>query len=98
MDPACRGRGVGRDLLMQVEAEVRARDGRLLVVETSSTSSYAAARGFYAACGYQHEATVRDFYAPGDDLIVFSKDLSEDSAPVTMGSAKGALAKASRKE
>jgi ribosomal protein S18 acetylase RimI-like enzyme len=97
VDPACWGRGIGHDLLARVEAEVRARAGRLLVVETSSTSSYAAARGFYAACGYQHEATVRDFYTPGDDLIVFSKALSEGGAAVT-GSAEGALAVAALKE
>jgi ribosomal protein S18 acetylase RimI-like enzyme len=78
---------MGRDLLARVEAEVLARGGRLLVVETSGTPPYSAARGFYAACGYQHEATVRDFYAPGDDLIVFSKALSE-----------GGLAEVSRKE
>jgi ribosomal protein S18 acetylase RimI-like enzyme len=96
VDPACRGRGIGRDLLVQVEAEVRARDGRLLVVETSSTSPYAAARGFYVACGYYHEATVRDFYAPGDDLIVFRKELSAGN--VAPGSAGGASAAVSPKE
>lgn len=70
-----RGRGIGGALLARVEDEVRARGGRLLLVETSSTPDYAPARGFYESHGYRRESVVHDFYAPGDDLILYSKRL-----------------------
>lgn len=75
VDPEWRGRGIGHALLAQVEDEVRARGGRILVVETSGTAAYAPARRFYESCGYRYEAVIHDFYAPGDDLIIFCKPL-----------------------
>lgn len=76
VDPAARQRGIGRALLSRVETEIRALAGRLLLIETSGTPDYAAARGFYTACGYDQEAVIRHFYAPGDDLFIFGKRLS----------------------
>jgi ribosomal protein S18 acetylase RimI-like enzyme len=77
VDPAAQGRGIGHALLARVEAEVQARGGRLLLVETSGTPAYAPARRFYETSGYLCEAVVHDFYAPGDDLLIFSKDLGQ---------------------
>lgn len=73
------GQGIGHALLLQVEDEVRARGGRMILIETSSTPAYAPARRLYESCGYRYEAVVHDFYAPGDDLILFSKLIAEDS-------------------
>ena len=73
VDPAAQGQGVGHALMAQVEAGVRAQGGRLLLIETSSIASYDAARRLYASAGYGLEATVRDFYEPGDDLLIFAK-------------------------
>ncbi len=72
---AARQRGVGRALLAHVEDEVRRQGGRILLAETSGSAAYAPTRQFYLACGYQAEATIRDFYHPGDDLVMFTKRL-----------------------
>lgn len=77
VDPARRGQGIGRALLQRVEAEVVARGGRMLLVETSGSREYAPARRFYEENGYHYEAVVHDFYAPGDDLLVFKKELTQ---------------------
>jgi hypothetical protein len=45
----------------------------MLIVETSSRSDYTATRAFYERRGYREAARVRDFYAPGDDRIIFVK-------------------------
>lgn len=66
---------MGHVLLTQVENEVRARGGRLLLVETSTTSPYASARHLYEKSGYRCEALIHDFYAPGDGLLVYVKDV-----------------------
>jgi ribosomal protein S18 acetylase RimI-like enzyme len=73
VDPAARRRGIGRELLSRVEAEVQAQAGHLLVIETSGTPAYEPTRRFYEACGYSCEATIRDFYAVGDDLLIFTR-------------------------
>jgi ribosomal protein S18 acetylase RimI-like enzyme len=82
VDPTAQGHGIGHALLARVEAEVQARGGRLLLVETSGTPAYAPARRFYESSGYRCEATIHDFYAPGDDLLIFSKDLRQVQSPL----------------
>jgi ribosomal protein S18 acetylase RimI-like enzyme len=72
---AARQRGIGRALLECVEEEIRQSGGRLVIAETSGTPAYTPTRAFYLSCGYQAEATIRDFYHPGDDLVMFTKHL-----------------------
>jgi len=68
--------GVGSQLLGEVERRLTADGRRLVVVETSSRSDYAPTRSFYEARGYTRTATIPGYYAPGDDLVVFTKDLT----------------------
>ena len=72
VDPSARRLGVGKALLRQTESEVQARGGRLLVLETSGMETYQSTRNFYLVSGYEQEALIRDFYKPGDDLVVFT--------------------------
>lgn len=73
---AAKGRGVGRELMARVEAEVRAAGGRMIVLDTSGRPEYAPTRAFYLRLGYTPSATLPDFYAPGDDLIIFTRSLA----------------------
>jgi ribosomal protein S18 acetylase RimI-like enzyme len=65
--------GFGGRLLAFVEEDVRAQNGRLLLIETSSTPHYEPTRRFYLKHGYAQAAHIPDFYADGDGLVVFSK-------------------------
>ncbi|HKV71519.1 MAG TPA: hypothetical protein VJN62_09745, partial [Gemmatimonadales bacterium] len=49
---------------------------RLVVVETSSRADYAPTRRFYEARGYTRTAVIPEYYAPGDDLVIYLKDLT----------------------
>ena len=69
-------RGVGTQLLEDVEGRLTADGRRLVVVETSSRDDYDATRKFYEARGYTRTATVPGYYAPGDDLVIYTKDLT----------------------
>jgi ribosomal protein S18 acetylase RimI-like enzyme len=80
VDRARQGAGVGTQLLREVESRLTAHGARLVVVETSSRADYAPTRGFYEARGYTRTATIPGYYAPGDDLVVFTKDLNGDLA------------------
>ncbi len=73
VDPTLQGAGIGTILLEEVERRLVGQQARMLVVETSSRSDYALTRAFYARRGYAVAASVRDFYAPGDDRIIFVK-------------------------
>jgi ribosomal protein S18 acetylase RimI-like enzyme len=67
--------GIGAALIRHVENDVRDRNGRLLLVETSTDSDQDGARAFYLKDGFTEEARIRDFYAPGQTKIVFWKEL-----------------------
>ena len=74
VDPGLQGSGLGTALITEME---RRLDGvaRLIVVETAGRADYAATRRFYEARGYHPTATIPGFYGPGDDQVVFVKEV-----------------------
>lgn len=83
VDPAGHRQGVGRALMEATERDIWNVGGRLVVVETSSRSDYEPTRAFYTALQYDRAAHIEGYYAPQDDLIVFTKHLSPP--PAEMG-------------
>ena len=67
------GHGVGRKLMTLAEQSVVKMGGTIVWVETSGRAIYESTRAFYLAIGYEKIAVMPDFYAPGDDKIVFMK-------------------------
>jgi len=76
VQPSAQRHGSGSRLLGEVERRLRARGARLLVVETSSRAGYDATRRFYVARGYREVARMRDYYAVGDDRVIYTKALA----------------------
>ncbi len=71
------GRGVGSRLLRHVEDDIRANHhGRVLFIETGSLPHYELTRQFYRKFGYEQHALLKDFYAAGDSMVVFRKELA----------------------
>lgn len=75
VDQGIQAKGIGSQLLKHAEEEIRRAGGRLLIIETSSLPTYRLTRKFYLKYGYTQDAVVHDFYAEGDDMVVFSKRL-----------------------
>jgi len=75
VDPSARRLGTGKALMRTTESEVQKRGGRLIIVETSGMDKYESTRAFYLGVGYQQEALIRDFYKPGDDLVIYTLHL-----------------------
>ncbi len=69
------GQGRGAALMRHVEETLRSSGERLLLVETSGQPTFEQTRAFYKKCGYTEEARVRDYYAAGDDMVLFRKAL-----------------------
>lgn len=65
--------GIGTLLLEAMEKKLG--KGDRIYVDTSATPSYNKARSFYQRHGYDVACMLPDFYGPGDDKIVYCKEL-----------------------
>ena len=70
------GKGFAQALVAEIENELRARNARLLLVETSQLPDFERARKFYKNYGFQLEAEVKDFFAAGDNKLIYTKALA----------------------
>ena len=73
--PDLQGKRLGSALVAAAEQHLRGRKQRILIVDTSGTDGFEMTRKFYAQNGYEEEARIRDFWAPGDDKVTFRKAL-----------------------
>ena len=78
--PGKHRQGYGKALIQWLEKDVQEKKGRLIVIETSSRDKYATTRDFYQRLGYVENARIRDFYRPGDDLLIYGKYLKPEGA------------------
>jgi ribosomal protein S18 acetylase RimI-like enzyme len=69
------GRGLGKRIYAAFAESIAARGGKQVRIETSSQESYAATGGFYERLGFSLDGKLRDFYADGDDLLIFYRKL-----------------------
>ena len=68
-----RGSGLGKALLLRTEKMILEEGGERIYAETSSREQYHPTQKFYKGCGFIIEAVLKDFYAPGDDKIIYVK-------------------------
>jgi ribosomal protein S18 acetylase RimI-like enzyme len=80
VDPAQHNAGIGSLLLAEMERQL-AGVARLVVVETAGRAAYAPTRAFYQRRGYAAAARIPDFYAPGDDQVVYTKAITAVARP-----------------
>jgi ribosomal protein S18 acetylase RimI-like enzyme len=73
--PDKQSQGIGKALLNLANGDIKEKRGRLTLIETSSKPEYETTRLFYQAQGYKIACRIADFYAPGDDKLVFQKRL-----------------------
>lgn len=74
--PKCQGHGMGKKLMVISEQRIAEAGGKRIYVETSGRELYHPTRAFYEHLAYTREATLKDFYAPGDDKCTYVKVLS----------------------
>jgi ribosomal protein S18 acetylase RimI-like enzyme len=68
--------GIGRALMRRIEEDLAAAGQRLVLVRTSGTERFAPTRAFYDRLGYDEVARISEYWAAGDDLVVFRRALA----------------------
>ena len=80
VDKAAQGTGVGRLLMDACVDDVRARGGRMVIIETEGTPAYEPTRRFYFSVGCDEVARIADFYRPGSDKVVYRRKIAASSS------------------
>jgi len=70
------GKGIGRKMMAYLEDQLKQNGNRILIVETSGTDDFKLTRKFYENLNYTKEAVIRDFWAAGDDKVIYWKKLN----------------------
>jgi ribosomal protein S18 acetylase RimI-like enzyme len=65
--------GLGKSLIRELENRVRTARGTRIYIDTSYKAQYEDTRAFYQSLGYELDALLEDFYAPGDDKVIYRK-------------------------
>jgi GNAT superfamily N-acetyltransferase len=70
-----RGKGIGKLLLEETCRRSKEMGCSILIAETSGLLHYAPTRAFYINNKFDQEASLKDFYAMGDDKIFYTRRL-----------------------
>ena len=73
--PEFQGRGLGKALMREVERLIGSAGGTRVYIDTSYKAQYEDTRAFYESLGFELDALLKDFYAPGDDKVIYRKIL-----------------------
>ena len=68
--------GIGKTLLLSAEKQIKKAEGRMILIETSSTINYEKSRRFYISQGYKLISQIENFYSMGDHKLTFRKIIS----------------------
>ena len=75
VDKAYQGKGIGKQMMNYIERTLLQNGNRILIVETSGDPSFHQTREFYGKCNYVRQAVIPEFYAKGEDKVIFWKKL-----------------------
>jgi len=75
VDKVSQGQGVGRKLMNHMEKHITNREGRQILIETSSAPWYKETRQFYIKNNYERVALLENYYKQGDGMAIYQKSL-----------------------
>jgi ribosomal protein S18 acetylase RimI-like enzyme len=76
VSPKAQGRGLGKRLVRWLEDKAASLGGRLIIIETAGKPEYEPTRKFYLGLGYREVARIPEYYAPGDDRVIYTKSIA----------------------
>lgn len=75
VSPQAQRQGMGRLLMQESERLAKQQGATRMFVDTAGRAGYAPTRAFYERMGYHVEASISDFYEPGDAKVIYAKSL-----------------------
>jgi Acetyltransferases len=72
VDSSIQGKGIGKKLINEAFKEIKELKGNKLILHTAGRSQYIPTHKFYESIGFTEEARIKDYYAIGDDGIIYS--------------------------
>jgi ribosomal protein S18 acetylase RimI-like enzyme len=75
VNPDTQQQGIASQLMAETETAVRALGGKAVYAETSSRAVYTPAQRFYLKQRFAEQARMKNFYATGDDKLIYGKFL-----------------------
>jgi ribosomal protein S18 acetylase RimI-like enzyme len=64
---------IGGQLMAIAEKDIKATGGKLIILEVSSLPINDKTHRFHLKGGYKYLFTIKDFYGPGDDKVLYEK-------------------------
>lgn len=74
VDNSIRGKGFGKKLIFEALKRIKAFGATKVVLQTAGREQYIPTQKFYIACGFKLEARLKNYYAVGDDCLIYSMD------------------------
>ena len=75
VSPSAQGQGWGEKLMRESERLARASGATQIYADTSAREQYAPTRAFYERMGYEKAAVLKNFFAAGDDKVIYARQL-----------------------
>jgi len=75
VSPQAQGQGLGEKLMRESERLARASGATQMYADTSACEQYAPTRAFYKRMGYEEVAVLKNFFAAGDDKVIYARQL-----------------------
>jgi ribosomal protein S18 acetylase RimI-like enzyme len=75
VSPQAQGQGLGEKLMRESERLARASGATQMYADTSAREQYAPTRAFYERMGYEKAAVLKNFFAVGDDKVIYARQL-----------------------
>lgn len=73
--PNRQGMGIGKQLINEAATIIIHHHGKKIILQTAGREQYLPTQKFYTATGFSIEARIKDYYAIGDDCLIFTKEL-----------------------
>ncbi|MEG1556245.1 MAG: GNAT family N-acetyltransferase [Bacteroidales bacterium] len=76
VDQRWQGNHIGKKLIEETIQIIRTCGGKKLILQTAGRTQYIPTQKFYSACGFIEEARIKDYYAEGDDCLIFTMGIN----------------------
>jgi ribosomal protein S18 acetylase RimI-like enzyme len=76
VSPQAQRQGWGEKLMRESERLARASGATQMYADTSARKQYAPTRAFYERMGYEKAAVLKNFFAAGDDKVIYVRKLT----------------------